>query len=247
MSTSVLQACDLNDQKLPKFVLLQEHHGADGSFLITSILGQCLKHQQNGVILICLHHISQHYSNAGIRLGFNMSMAIEKGRLNLIDPLFDIGSNPLSSKYLTETKSNVLESLLNEIKEFAETQLQSKERITIIIDNIAALINLGFSKNLILRFSHRLIEFNDENDRISLIVKVNLANLNEEIVASLEDYATSNILISKLKSGDFSEVDGRIIYKKRGDNFKYSSKTILYKITDRNVKVFQPGEIGIKG
>lgn len=246
MSTSVLQACDLNEQTLPKFVFIQEQYGADGSFMITSILGQCLKFQQNAVILICSHHTSQHYSNAGIRLGFSMNMAKEKGRLHLIEPLQDIGLNPLSSKYLFEPKGEVLQSLLDEIKENTAKQLKSKENVTIIIDNIAAFLNLGFSTELVVRFSHQLVSFSEENDRVSLTLKVNISHLNEEIVSSLEDYANSNILISKLKSGEFQEVDGQIIYKKRTDNFKYILKPILFKINDRNVKVFQPGEVGIK-
>lgn len=246
MSTSVLQACELNEQKLPKFTLIQETCGADGSFLIISILGQCLKFQQNGVILVCLHHTSQHYSNAGVRLGFNMNMAKDKGRIHLIEPLVDIGTNPLTSTYLTSSKGEVLQSLLTEIKENTEKQLESKENATIIIDNIATFVNLGFGANLILRFCHQLVSYSESSDRISLILKVNISNLNEEIISSLEDYANSNILISKLKSGEFQEVDGRITYKKRIDNFKHASKSILFKINDRNVKVFQPGEVGIK-
>lgn len=246
MSTSVLQACELNDQKLPKFILIREEYGADATFLITSILGQCLKFQQNGVVLVCLHHLSQHYANAGVRLGFNLTMAKDKGRVQLIEPLLDIGTNCLSSKYLTAPKGEIFESLLNEIKEYTENQLQSKENVTIVVDNVAMFLCLGYSKDLILRLCHQLLNIVNTNDRVSLLLKVNLSHLNDEIVSSLEDYASSSIIVSKLKSGEFQEVDGRIVCKKRTDHFKYTSKTILYKVGDRNVKIFQPGEVGIK-
>lgn len=246
MSTSVLQACELTDQKLPTFILIREEYGADASFLITSILGQCLKFQQNGVVLVCLHHLSQHYANAGIRLGFNMTMAKDKGRIQIIEPLLDIGTNCLSSKYLTAPKGEVFEALLNEIKENIQNQLQSKENATIVVDNVCMFLYLGYSKDLILRLCHQLVDFVYTNDRVSLVLKVNLSHLNKEIVSSLEHYASSNIILSKMKSGEFQEVDGRIVCKKRIDDFKYTSKTILYKIGDRNVKVFQPGEVGIK-
>lgn len=247
MSTSVLQACELTDQTLPKFILIREEYGADASFLIASILGQCLKFQQNGVVLVCLHHLSQHYVNAGIRLGFNLTTAKDKGRIHLIEPLLDIGTDCLSSNYyLTAPKGEVVEALLNEIKENTHTQLQSKENVCIVIDNVAMFLYLGYSQDLILRLCHQLVHFVNTNDHVSLVLKVNLSHLNEGIVSSLEDYATSNITVSKLQSGEFQEVDGRIVCKKRTDRFKFAIKTILYKIGDRNVKAFQPGEVGIK-
>lgn len=243
MSTSVLLACELNEQKLPPFVLIQENSGADASFLVTTLIGSCLKPQQNGVQLICLHHISQHYISAAARLGFNVSMARDKGRFIISEPLADIGLNSLSSKYLSKSKQTLLDSLFQNIKDDMEQQLQNKEHVTIIIDNVTALVDLDCSKSLVLLFCHKLI--NLANDRISVVLKVNTSNLYSEFVTSLEDYANSNYLITKMKSGEFHEVDGKIIYKKRS-KFSHISKTILYKVGDKNIKIFQPGEVGVR-
>lgn len=243
MSTSVLLACELNEQKLPKFVLIQEKSGADATFLVTSLIGSCLKSQQNGVQLVCLHHISQHYISAAARLGYNLSIAREKGRLVITEPLADIGQNYLSSKYLSESKQSILDSLFQTLKEGIDEQIQNKEHITVIIDNITTFVDLGFSKNLVLQFSHKLI--NLANSHISIVLKINTSNLYEDYVTSLEDYADSNYLVTKMISGEFHEVDGKIIYKKRSD-FTHISKTILYKVGDKNIKIFQPGEVGVK-
>lgn len=244
MSTSVLLACELNERNLPQFVLIQENSGADASFLIASLIGSCLKYQQNGVVLVCLHHISQHYTNAAARLGMNVGMARDKGRIVILEPLADIGQNLLSSKYLTESKDTILDSLLQNIKNDAEKQLTDKENVAIIIDNIAALVDFGYSKRIILQFCHKLINF--ASDRISIVLKINTSNLYEDFVASLEDYAHSNYRIMKMKSGEFHEVDGKIIYKKRSDLLNSTSKTILYKVGDKNIKIFQPGEVGVR-
>lgn len=243
MSTSVLLACELNEQKLPPFVLIQENSGADASFLVASLIGSCLKYQQNGVVLVCLHHISQHYISAAARLGFNISMARDKGRIVIDEPLADIGLSFLSSKYLSEPKSQLLDSMLENIKEDAERQLTDKANVTIIIDSITTLVDLGCSKKLVLQFCHKLISLG--NDRISIVLKINTSDLYGDIVTSLEDYANSDYLITKMKSGEFHEVDGKIIYKKRS-NFRHNSKTILYKVGDKNIKIFQPGEVGVR-
>lgn len=244
MSTSVLLACELNEQKLPSFVLIQENSGADASFLITSLIGNCLKYQQNGVVLICLHHIAQHYTSAAARLGYNIGMARDKGRLIITETLADIGQNSLNSIYFSKPKAEMLDSMLQGIKDDVEQQLQSQEHSTIVIDSVVTLIDLGCPKDLVLQFCHKLISFG--SDRISVTLKVNSSNLYADLIASLEDYAGSNYLVTKMKSGEFHEVDGKIIYKKRSQDFKHITKTILYKVGDKNIKIFQPGEIGVR-
>lgn len=246
MSTSVLLACELNEQKLPPFVLIQEKSGADASFLVASLIGNCLKYQQNGVNLLCLHHLSQHYTSAAARLGFNISMARDKGRLVIAEPLADIGQNFLSSIFLSESRDDLLDRLwvwCVATTEDAEKQLNDKGNVTVVIDNVGTLVDLGCSKNEVLKFCHSLIGL--ANDRISIVLKINTSDLYEDFVSSLEDYANSNYLITKMTSGEFHEVDGKIIYKKRSD-FRHISKTILYKVGDRNIKIFQPGEVGVR-
>lgn len=244
MAASLLLACDLNEQKLPAFILLREDSGVDGSFLISSILGQRLKIQNNGTVLICLHHTAQHYSNVGMRLGFNLNMARDKGTLAIIEPLQDIGENLFTSKYLTSIKCDILEILLTKIVQEIDRQLNTKQNVTILIDNIGNLIDLGCDENLILRFCHKLIDLS--NEKISIILKINTCQLYESICKNLEDIADAQIHVVKLPSGNFKEVDGKIIYYKRLENgYDRSVKQLLYKVNDRNIKIFQPGEVGV--
>lgn len=244
MSTSVLLACDLNEQKVPKFVLIQENRGADASFLVVSLIGSCLKQQQNGVVLVCLHHIGQHYISAASRLGINIGAARDKDRIVFVEPLADIGENFLTSQYVSEPEEKVFESLYSTIKENAEQQLTTKENVAIVIDNVAMLLDLGYKMDSVRRFCHRLIHMG--NERISIVLKVNTCNLYTDLIRSVEDYANADYHVAKMKSGEFHEVDGKIIYKKRGDNLRHTRKTILFKVGDKNIKIFQPGEIGVR-
>lgn len=244
MSTSVLLACDLNEHKVPRCVLIQENSGADASFLVVSLIGSCLKQQQNGVVLVCLHHIGQHYISAAARLGVNIGAARDKDRIVFLEPLADIGQNFLTSQYVCQPEDTVFTSLFDTIKENAEQQLATKQSVTIVIDNVAMLIDLGYQMDSVRRFCHRLIHMGDE--RVSIVLKINTCNLYANLIRSIEDYADADYHVAKMKSGEFHEVDGKIIYKKRGDNLKHTIKTILFKVGDKNIKIFQPGEIGVR-
>lgn len=244
MTSSILSACDLNEQKLPKFVLIRENRGADGSFLITSIISQCLKYPKNGAVLVCLHHTSAHYVNSSVRLGFNLNLAKDKGRIMMVEPLADIGAHLIASTYVNDPKHTVLAALLNDIKEKAHQQLESKEYVTIIVDSLATLLDLGFDKKLLLRFCFDLIELS--NERLSIVLKLNISDIFDDVSRRLENYADTSIAISKLKSGEFQEIDGQLVCKKRLENCKHSEKTVLYKVGDKNVKIFQPGEVGVR-
>lgn len=243
MATSLLAACELNDAKLPPFVLLQEDCGVDGSFLISSILGQRLKVQNTGTVLVCLHHTVQHYAGAGMRLGFNLNSARDKGTLAVIDVHEDISKNLFTSKYLNKS---VLTTIFAEIEEHAEKLLTTHQSCTVIVDNVLTFIELHGNDESVLRFCNRLIALADDT-RISIVAKFNTSNLHQHIVHNVEDAAAAHVHFVRLPSGNFNEVDGKIMYKKRAPNgYECSVKQLLYKVNDRNIKIFLPGEIGVK-
>lgn len=245
MATSLLLACDLNETKLPPFVLVQEDCGVDGSFLVSSILGQRLKVQNTGTVLVCLHHTVQHYAGAGMRLGFNLNTARDKGSLAVVDVLENVNRDLFASKYLEKSALTVL---LTDIECLVDTLLTSKQSCTVIIDNVAALLELNQSADSLMRFCHRLIALAAaDSQRLSIVIKFNTSNLYPHIVNNLEDLAASHVHLVRLPSGNFKEVDGKIVYRKRAPNgYENSEKHLLYKVNDRNVKIFLPGEIGVK-
>lgn len=254
MATSLLLACDLNESKLPPFVLVQEDCGIDGSFLVSSILGQRLKVQNTGTVLVCLHHSVQHYVGAGTRLGFNLNMARDKGTLIVVDVLEDLSNDQsFTSKYLQQSS---LTTLMTQIEESVEKLLSTKQSCTVVIDNVAALIDLNGNADAVQRFCNQLVAWatttatnttTAADNRISIVLKFNTSNLYPHIVNNLEDFAVSHVHFVRLPSGNFKEVDGKIVYRKRAPNgYDSIEKQLLYKVNDRNVKIFLPGEIGVK-
>lgn len=247
MATSVLLACGLNEQRFPKYTFLREDTNVDGSFLISCILGQRLKIQNTSTLLLCLHHTYQHYSNAGIRLGFNLGAAIDKGNLHVIEPLNDLAENLFESTYLHASQETLLNVLWQKLESQITEILSKKKSLTIIIDDLSTLINLGASELMVLQFCRQLLNTATKVDaahEISIVTKLNTANLYEHLCSNLEDLADTEIQINKLKSGNFKEVDGRLIVIKA--NARNTPKSMLYKVNERNVKIFAPGEVGIK-
>lgn len=245
MAGSLLLTCCLNEHQLPRFVFLREDNDIDGSFFISSILGQRLKGQDTGTVLLCLQHSFQHYSSAGVRLGYNLNVSRDKGALVAIEPLLDLAENLFKSNYLSGSGEQILESLWLEIKQTVARLLETKHSITLIIDNLSALIDFGVDENRITELCQSLCH--NSSDRLSVVAKINTSQLFEGLCSNLEDLADIEIKIEKLKSGNFREVDGRIVCLKRDENgYDKTEKTILYKVNDRNVKVFAPGEVGVK-
>lgn len=249
MAASLLLSCNLNEQKLPRFVFLREDIGVDGSFVISSVLGQRLKVQNTGTILVCLQNSFEHYSSAGIRLGYNLSACRDKGALIVIEPLLDLAENVCASNYLSASGEKIVESFWLEIERavarFTEPSTANKQTITLIIDNLSSLIDLGVNENRIVQLCRELGNYS--NELLSIVVKVNTCQLYETLCCNLEDIAETEIKIVKLQSGNFKEVDGRIVCLRRAANgYEKSEKTVLYKVNDRNVKIFAPGEVGAK-
>lgn len=245
MAASLLLCCHLNEQQLPRCVFLREDAGVDGSFLISSILGQRLKVQNTGTILLCLQNTFQHYASAGVRLGYNLSGCRDRGALVAIEPMLDMATNLFASTYLSGSGGEILELLRSSIEQ-AVTQLSAnKHSITLIIDNLTWLIDLGIGEHSIIDWCRQLV--NDADEKLSVVVKINSCQVFDVLCCNLEDMADVEVQVVKLKSGTFKEVDGRIRCVKRCENgWEKTEKTVLYKVNDRNVKIFAPGEVGAK-
>ena len=247
MAASVLISCGLNEKNLQKFTFLREDVDVDGSFLISCILGQRIKYQETGTILICFHHAYQHYVSAGQRLGYNLNTSIDKGNLTTIEPLDDIAEKLFTSFFLHSSKEELLNEFLQSIQSHIVDMfnVKNKKSVTVIIDDISVLINLGVSELQALRFCRKIQSLTEKQfSNLSIVLKVNTCELYERLCSNLEDLADVEIKLVKLKSGNFKEVDGKLVCVKKCLNGV--EKVMLYKVNERNVKIFAPGEVGIK-
>lgn len=257
MATSVLLACGLNEQQLPPFTYIREEIDVDASFLVTCILGQRIKIPNTSTVLLSMHHTFQHYSLSGQRLGFNLNAAREKGSLLVTEPMQDIVAHMFASNMFQKSEQALIQNIWTKLLAQIREELESKNRkmLTIIVDDLSAFINLGATENSIILLVRQLVSLASTKyaGRLSIVAKLNTCNLFEQLNNNLEVLADAEIQCNKLKSGNFREVDGRMVSIRPtkvvsgGDSSgERTEKTMLYKVNERNVKIFAPGEVGIK-
>jgi hypothetical protein len=243
MATSLLSACGISDSI--KFIFVKENSDIDASFLISSLIGQRIKQINSGVVLICAHQTLKYYTLNGMKLGYNLSMAITKNNVKVVEPMNETFKNNLDDYSLS--------TLQDQLNEYLEELLRdNKSQITIILDNLQYFHNNVTDDKVLINFAHILSKLTRKHKNLSVILKMNLSDLFETVTNIIEDLADLSLNVEPLKSGNFKDVDGKILVKKFSNPSENSwdpvesESNILYKINDRNIKVFAPGEFGLK-
>ncbi|XP_067616938.1 reticulocyte-binding protein homolog 2a [Eurosta solidaginis] len=212
MAASVLFACGLNEQKLPAFVHISEESNVDGSFLISSILGQRLRISNAGTVLVCLQHNYQHYFHAGMRLGYNANIFNGK-TLHVVDPLTEMARNGITCKWLRDERL-LTNTLLEAIRNHINTNVAQRNSITVLIDNLAILLNLGATKEDIIWLCHDLAELPKQYENLTVITKMSNCDLYEPLDNNVAKLGTLRIRAAQLKSGVSRDVDGKLLIER---------------------------------
>lgn len=265
MAASVLFACGLNETQLPHLVHISEESNVDGSFLISSILGQRLRISNAGTLLVCLQHNYHHYFQTGMRLGYNCNIFLDK-TLGVIDPLTDMSQKLFDSHWLRgdlDVGRYLLEMLRHKLDDI---NFSTRINNTIIVDNLEVLIHMGATRDQVLRLGHALAQLTQTTPNLTVITKISNCDLYQMEDDSFIKTSERHVRVVKLKSGLFQEVDGKLLIKSysrvlpldtqpipadgdAGTDRKIIDqpiKEVLYKVNERNIKLFNPGEIGIK-
>lgn len=236
----LVSACGFTEPR--KFIIVNENADVDGSFVITSLIGQRLRQQSAGIVLVCCCQSLKFYEACGRKLGFNLSMSVSKKSLLVVEPLRDvINSDP----------THVLDHLYEEIHEKVEIlKSNGMKNISIIIDDLTFFTTLTCTEKQLITFGMKLHDLANVHDKSSLIIKIGLADLHQHLTNNLEDFADVSITIEKLRSGNFWDVDGKLVIKKMksedGILLIESERNLLYHVGDHNVKLMAPGEFGLK-
>lgn len=244
MATSLLSACGISDPI--KFIFIKENCDVDASFLITSLIGQRIRQQNSAIILICAHQSFSYYNLTGMKLGYNLNMAMSKNSVRVIEPMQEMYANN-SNQYGFQQLSDKLNEYLKELQD------QNKSNVTIILDDVQFFHTCESSYDSgLIKFANNLEQLVINQPNVSIIMKMNLSDLYDVVGNNIEDLADICLTVDPLKSGHFKEVDGKISVQKfntKSDsswNRKESERSLLYKINDRNIKIYAPGEFGLK-
>ncbi|XP_055641129.1 elongator complex protein 6 [Toxorhynchites rutilus septentrionalis] len=241
MAQPLLTACGLNDQRLPAFTLVKQHSGVDGSFLIASVLGQRLKlSRENRVLLVAAQHNYNHYSSACLKLAYNLAPSRDSGQLEVLDVGAELYQNyPASCPRLDDVVKRI------------RTFLEGSPRGTVLFDDLMYFLNFDDSETQLIDIMEDLAGNLSEDQ--ALVVKLNTADLYEVLCANLDDLAQTTIQLERLPSGTFREVDGKMSVSRWQPSeaeslisVKQLERSVLFKVCERNVRIFVPGELGIK-
>lgn len=235
----LVSACGFTEPR--KFIVMKESRDIDGSFLISSLIGQRLRQQSVGIVLVCCHQTLKYYDTCGKKLGYNLTMSVAKKCLHAIEPPKDM---------LTLTEDALIARLLEDICGRVDLlREEGKKNITVMIDDLAFFTNLGCSEKKLIKLGLKLHALT-QGSELSVAIKIGLSDLHELLTNNLEDCADVVLSVEKLKSGDFWDVDGKLKIRKSGLQGevpgKESERSLLYFIGDHNVKLTAPGEFGLK-
>lgn len=243
MSALLVSACGFNEPK--KFTIIKENHDIEGGFLISSLIGQRLRQQNAGIVLICCQQTFKYYDQCGKKLGYNLSMSLSKKCLDVIEPLREL-------LILSQEKYSLVSLMDNIMNRVEQMIAENRKNITIIVDNMEFFTNLDATEKDLIKFGTSLQELSNKRDNISVVLKVGLCDYHHTLSNNLEDLADVVLTVEKLQSGDFWDVDGKLTIRKM--NYKNeelinnleSERSLLYFISDHNIKLSAPGEFGLK-
>lgn len=236
MTAPLLMTCGLTDKRLPGFVLLRESSGTDGSFFVSSILGQQLKASpQSKIVLVAAHHGLGHYHSVGLRLGYSLTQVCDRGRVRCVDVMKMIASGGREANLDDEFVSGLHKRILEEVLAVPEG-----EDCCLIIDDVSVLRAMTDNDDLVLRFCEQMRRLGErrKEGHLSVILKLNTYDAYPVMANNLHSRSAFTITLDSLKSGRFKEVDGRITISRENAG---EDKVVLYKVNDRTVKTFAKG------
>lgn len=234
----LVSACGFTDKK---FILIKETQDIDGSFLVSSLLGQKLRQQSAGIVLVCCQQTLNYYETCGKKLGYNLAMSITKKCLQVIEALREMPT--LKPEVLMERIiSQIHEKVIN-------LENDGKKNIAIIIDDLAFFADLGCSEKDLIKVALKLHELTQTKEGTTVTLKICPSDFHKHLTNNIEDLVDVVLTLERLKSGNFWDVDGKLVIKKVNHNevsTTESERSLLYFVGDHNVKLTAPGEFGLK-
>lgn len=232
----LVSACGFIEPR--KFIVIKEARDIDGSFLISALIGQRLRQQSAGIVLVCCQQTLKYYDTCGKKLGYNLTMSVSKKCLHVIEALKKCST--LSGNVLMERITETINERLKMLDD------DGKKNVTIIIDDFTFFTNFGCTEKDLIKAAIKLHDLTQQGG-ISVALKIGLSDLHPNVTNNIEDFADVVLSVERLKSGDFWDVDGKLNIRKMSElSTVESERSLIYFVGDHNVKLSAPGEFGLK-
>ncbi|XP_076243189.1 elongator complex protein 6 [Calliopsis andreniformis] len=246
-----------------KLILIEEKHESNANFVLNSIILNALK-KQSGICFVLFHNTLNHYHNMGMKFGYNLTLLKEQGKIKIIEPMKIIASNIESineptpnlnislTKLMSNSNINIVHNLFTIIKDEYHKLKESNESVTIIIEDLSHLYDLGFnleSPVYYIRYLRSLLQL--DNILQICIVMHTYKSESQDCIPNVFSHYLKHIshlyvAIDPLESGYSSDVCGKITINWKTDHIRKEynlSETTryIYTISNRQVKIHTLG------
>ncbi|XP_066588899.1 elongator complex protein 6 [Prorops nasuta] len=253
------------DQKL---TLIEEHHGVNGAFMLTTILSNAIKNKQ-AVLLVLFHNTFEHYHNIGMRVGFNLRSLVENKQVvvmdhvgMLMDEIEDLcgkAEDFFSTKptlFSTADKSNisqVVQKLSAEFQENYRKAEQFNKSVVVIIDDLSHLLDLGLNQGeALIYFKYIRSSLDEKSHQLYVMIhsypSESLKNSSNFLINNFKYMAQLIISIEPLKASKWNETNGKLtiswqIESVRKENHWAKATVFLYRLMHFRIHIYPPGAV----
>ncbi|KAG8316904.1 elongator complex protein 6 [Homalodisca vitripennis] len=246
MANEVCTSLGLTGKDLSgKLVQIVEQHGSDVSFMAGILMWNAYK-SDTAVCLLALHNSGVHYQNVTKKLGFNLKTAVENKTAVVVDP-FDMYVEKSGDFSSTDfSNEHNLKRLFFDVKEALDS-LPGKK--CLVVDDLSDLLCLGADVTLAVTFLQYCRALQETDQGLALVVGSHYSDESKDqkllanLVAHLADY---RMTIAGLKTGFSTSVTGSVEIVDDLEDDQSVNKLFHFKLTDRQVRVFAPGTVGIR-
>lgn len=227
-----------------QILLIDEQHNSNANFILHAIVSHC-RSENYITCFVLFHNTFAHYHNVGMKLGYNLRKFLNE-TVRIIEPLKMIASSmdkDLGLDLMKKLAHSIREQCINTKKE------RDDQKIFVIIDDLSHLLDVGLTLEEVWLFLRYLRTFINEEPLMTLVILCHtfkdncLPNLLEK---GLRHFAQLAVTVQPLGAGKATNVSGRMIVSWKSDvdrlKFKWPDETVhLFKLYDRQVKLFEPG------
>ncbi|KAI8591579.1 hypothetical protein BDZ88DRAFT_487486 [Geranomyces variabilis] len=242
-------------------VVVTDQVGAEGGFVLNHFIHRHLRLEEQGwiVVLVGLAQTWEHYLAVGKKLGLNIALSQQKGRLVFLDALTHLatGTGPFAvneGATGAPKAASPLQGLLASITTAYQACPSSSaaKKLCLVLDDISALQSCGLPTKDVLAFAAGCRELvHEENGCLVLLAHGDsvAAGVDDDdgsgvICRSLIHSATHVLHVAALESGLTQGVDGQVTFA-RGPLLKdaegFNPEVLHYQITDAQINFFKKG------
>lgn len=246
MSSDIVSILQLDKEfNLGRLIVAKEINGCDSTFLISCVLGHCIKNK-SAVLVVSTHNSQLHFQNVGVKINYNLQRHIESGLVNF----YNAGEVIVNS--LVDNQEVSLDNVFFGIIGKILTLREKYGTVNVIIDGISHFFDMHYSLKDVNKFCNDVISV-CRDDNCFMLFHTNVVDDEvTHVLSNLLSYKAHTVVsVESLSSGWSADVSGHLTVAYPGRKFEtehmynmdIKPTRYLFKLFDRGVKLFAPGTV----